>query len=177
MNWSMAGAIGEILGAVAVVFSLLYLSAQVRAATKQSQHAAARDLAEGVSNLSLTIASDRDLALVWVTGAGEEDMDSVDLARFRFICNSIFRTFEQQFLLHQEGGLNEESWAGCEYMMDELANLPGIQQYLADRGKWYAPSFQAYLHQQQETTREGVSLRSHYLPGPDRPPKADPALG
>ncbi len=37
MNWEAIGAIGEILGAMAVVFSVLYLALQIRENTKQTK--------------------------------------------------------------------------------------------------------------------------------------------
>ena len=37
MNWEIAGAIGEIVGAMAVVLSLVYLAAQIRVQTRESK--------------------------------------------------------------------------------------------------------------------------------------------
>ena len=44
MNWDALGAVGEIIGALAVVVSLLYLSYQIRQGTKTAEDAAFRDI-------------------------------------------------------------------------------------------------------------------------------------
>ena len=47
MDWDAIGAIGETIGAVAVVISLLYLGVQIRSQTKQAQIAAMHDISVG----------------------------------------------------------------------------------------------------------------------------------
>ncbi len=50
MNWEALGAIGEVGGAVAVVFTLGYLAAQIRQNTRTTQFAAIQALEEGVTS-------------------------------------------------------------------------------------------------------------------------------
>ncbi|RLQ21226.1 hypothetical protein DWB85_13015 [Seongchinamella sediminis] len=47
MDWEAAGALGEIIGATAVVVSLLYLGIQIRAQTRQSRIAAMHEISAG----------------------------------------------------------------------------------------------------------------------------------
>jgi hypothetical protein len=51
MNWDAVGAIGEIIGAVAVVISLLYLSNQIRHGTRTAEDAAFREVFGHVGTL------------------------------------------------------------------------------------------------------------------------------
>ena len=44
MNWDAIGALGEIVGAAAVVFSLVYLSIQIRLGAQATQDSATRDI-------------------------------------------------------------------------------------------------------------------------------------
>ena len=44
MNWDAIGALGELVGATAVVFSLIYLSVQIRHSSNTSQDSATRDI-------------------------------------------------------------------------------------------------------------------------------------
>ncbi len=43
MNWDALGAIGEIVGATAVVISVIYLAVQIRKQTVESRLSATRD--------------------------------------------------------------------------------------------------------------------------------------
>lgn len=142
MNWSAVGAIAELLGAVAVVVSLVYVAAQVKANTRQARLEAARDLAVRVSEISIAVASSREVGALLLHGGGAyERLDTVDQVRFRALMNALFRGLEQQFQLRREGALDDDEWAAVESMISDFASLPGVQKYFADRGQWYTPGF------------------------------------
>jgi hypothetical protein len=165
MNWSAVGAIAELLGAMAVVVSLLYLAAQVRGSTRQAKLDAGRDLAARISDVSLTVAADPELGELLVRGGADpERLKPGDQARFRGLMNSLFRGLEQQFLLRREGALDDESWAAVEQMIADWMSLPGVQIYFRDRGNWYTTSFLDHVWQAAggRLDREGRSLLDHY---------------
>ena len=166
MNWNATAAIAEIIAAIAVILSLIYLSAQVRASTRQASTDAVRDLAKGVSDLSLSIAANSELSMIFVSGLADFDALSPEhQLRFRALCNSLFRVLEQQFLLREHGDLNEEAWHGVSNMLADFAQLPGVRQYFTDRGHWYAPSFVRYLQGEAglEPMGERTSLKATYV--------------
>ena len=47
MNWDAIGAVGEIVGAMAVVVSLVYLGSQIRVQNRESRLAAMHDVSIG----------------------------------------------------------------------------------------------------------------------------------
>lgn len=59
--------------------------------------------------------------------------------------NSLFRGFEQQYLLWRQGELDEESWGAVERMIRDWMALPGLQVYFRDRGDWYTTGFLEYV--------------------------------
>jgi hypothetical protein len=165
MNWSAVGAIAELLGAAAVVVSLLYLAAQVRASTGQARRDAGRDLAARVSDISLTVAANPELGALLVRGGADPDrLEPGDQARFRGLMNSLFRGLEQQFLLRREGALDDESWAAIERLIKDWIALPGVQVYFLDRGQWYTTSFLDYVWEAAggKLERKGSNLLDHY---------------
>ena len=46
-NWDAIGAVGEIIGALAVVISLLYLATQIKSQNRESRVAAMHDISVG----------------------------------------------------------------------------------------------------------------------------------
>ncbi len=50
MNWDAIGAIGEILGALAVFSSLVYLASQIRAQNRESRVASVHEVTEAYRN-------------------------------------------------------------------------------------------------------------------------------
>lgn len=148
MNWSALGAIAELFSAVAVVVSLLYVAAQLKASRRQARRDAARDLAARVSDASLAVAADPELGRLLVHGGADpERLSPGDQARFRALMNSLFRGFEQQYLLRHEGALDDECWGAVERMIRDWMALPGLQVYFRDRGDWYTTSFLEYVTQ------------------------------
>jgi len=165
MNWTALGAIGELVGALAVVVSLLYVAAQVRASTLQARRDAGRDLASRISDISLAVASEPEVGELLVGGSADPGrLSPGDQARFRGLMNSLFRGLEQQFLLRQEGALDDESWAAVERMIADWMELPGVRIYFQDRGGWYTESFLAYVWRAAggRPEGEGKSLLDHY---------------
>ena len=52
MNWEMISAIGQMLGAIGVIISIIYLAAQIRNQNKESQRAAMNVLTTHWSDLN-----------------------------------------------------------------------------------------------------------------------------
>jgi len=171
LNWSAVGAIAELVGAIAVIASLLYVAAQVKASTRQARQDAGRDLAARVSDVSLTVAADPELGRLLVQGGADpEALSPGDQARFRGLMNSLFRGLEQQYLLRREGSLDDESWAAVERMIRDWMALPGVQLYFRDRGGWYTTSFLEYVSPMGGTRLKqgGRSIRDHYGEGAEQ---------
>jgi hypothetical protein len=166
MNWNAIAAVAESLGALGVILSLIYLAAQVRRGIRQAQSDAMRDLARGVNEISLTLAADSEPSVIFAKGnAGFDGMTAHEQQRYRTLCNTIFHLFEQQFLLREDGSLNDEAWNGVSQMIADFAKLPGVHAYFADRGNWYSPRFVQYLRAAGLRTGSGRSFQETYVTG------------
>ena len=72
MNWDAIGAIGEILGALAVVLTLAYLAAQIRHARLGAADASRQGRAIGVREILVATAADPELSRLWCKGIQQE---------------------------------------------------------------------------------------------------------
>lgn len=94
MNWEAVGAVAELVGAIAVVVSLLYVASQVRESTRQARRDATRELASRISDVSLAVATNPELGGLLVTGGADlSRLSPGDQARFRGLMNSLFQTY------------------------------------------------------------------------------------
>ena len=64
MNWDAIGAVGEIVGATAVVVSLVYLAIQIRTQNRESQMAAAHEIIAAFRSMQVPLHSS-ELADLW----------------------------------------------------------------------------------------------------------------
>ena len=86
MNWDAIGAVAELLAALGVIVSLLYLAVQLKH-TRAELKADSRD--RNFHNwvpVVAPLAHDRELAQLWVSGlANIDSLDSVDQSRFSLL--------------------------------------------------------------------------------------------
>ena len=54
MSWAAAGAIGQLVGALAVVISLVYLASQIRIQNRESRAAAVHDILSSFREVQAT---------------------------------------------------------------------------------------------------------------------------
>jgi len=64
MDWSMIGAIGELVGALAVVLSLIYVGRQVHQANTMARSAAWHEITSDLNDWTMAIASSSELSEV-----------------------------------------------------------------------------------------------------------------
>ena len=89
MNWEAIGAVGEIVGAIAVVATLIYLAVQVRHASGVSKANAYREIHQDVGQLFGDIMSDPELYAIWRIGLikgeplSDEDREKLGMMLYR----------------------------------------------------------------------------------------------
>jgi len=125
MNWEAAATIAEIVGAVGVIASLIYLAIQIRLSTKVSRAEITKDLYLASRTAIMDIASNEELARI---SADIRQFESVDLIRRNMFYQSFFRLYELQHNLANHGLLDEgiarsysliiQMWAKTIYFND-----------------------------------------------------------
>src|SRR6266481_3327815 len=74
-NWEAVSAISQLVGSIAVVFSVLYLALQVHGSTRIAKVAAQDAAATALREVTRPFAENADLARVWRIGL--EDLQSL----------------------------------------------------------------------------------------------------
>ena len=145
MNWEAAGAIGEIIGAAAVVMSLVYLASQIRTQNRESRAAAVHQVmheyAEAISRLH-----EPGMADIWVRA--HEDFDSLSSPeRLRFVIYMMvaMRTFEDAYFQWREGHLEDETWRSLLAPLRDLKSTEAFARFWELRRHQIRPEFADYL--------------------------------
>ncbi len=73
-NWDAIGAVGEIVGAVAVVATLGYLAIQIRSAHRVAADTTRQARAQGVRDMMLTMATNAEARSAWVKAEGGSEV-------------------------------------------------------------------------------------------------------
>ncbi len=115
MNWNAIGAIGEIVGALAVVVSVLYLSIQIRTNTRSQRSTMQHSLHQETVSRMMAIAQDDVLAeKLLKADQSYDDLTIVEKTQIESFVRAVFRGFENMFLQHQRGFFDAENIAGMD---------------------------------------------------------------
>jgi hypothetical protein len=150
MNWDAIGAIGEIVGASAVVISLLYLGFQIRAQTRQAKLAALHDISAGFRE-AVGHFSDTEMAQLFIKSlTGMEELE--DYERFKMLigCQKCLRVWEEAFHLHRNHQLEGENWDGMDRQFRALLSTPLFQYAWVLRREFYSEEFRKMVEQSSE---------------------------
>ena len=146
MNWEALGAIGEIVGAVAVVVTLGYLAVQIRQNTRSMRTATRQNvLGDSISFLE-HLFTDPELARVWGDGIRDsESLSEPERHRFHLFAMSFFRRFESIHQHHREGLLPTSDWAGLRDSVLEGVARPGLLAWWESNSFRFNPYFREFF--------------------------------
>ena len=140
MNWTAIGAIGEVLGALAVFLTLLYLAMQIRASTKVAKSTVRQHITETIMRVGENVASNTELARAWMEQYdGEvEPHRELQLQAFAY---STMRSYENIQFQMNNGMLTLEEWRGFEGNLKALLALPYFRRYWEAEKHLYRQEF------------------------------------
>jgi hypothetical protein len=144
VNWEAIGALGEVLGALAVVATLLYVSRQLReqsrALTTSVRDSAFQQLAEW----NYQVMADAELSHLFQRGAATDDWDDFspeERSRLIHVFYSFFKVFENVFLHAEEGSTHQAVWEQNCQVFFAYASKPGCRRYWTQREATLDPRF------------------------------------
>ena len=147
--WSLSKMhqVGELTAAAAVVISLLFIGYEMRqnneAHIKTATQAVVRDFIGAIRSVS----TDAELACIFSSGVQDyRGLSGSERLRFGSYFLSIFYTVQEMHNLVEQGSMDPRIWRGFEMTFQEVLQLPGVRQWLANRIHWFSNEFQLYLH-------------------------------
>lgn len=146
MGLSQLADLGELLGGIAVVASLVYLSVQIRQNTRTVKASTLHQNTDLWSSLFLRLA-EPDLAGAYVAGmAGQPDIRPLHYTQFFFICRSMFLAFENQYYQMQHGVLDAEAYASYERSISaQLLAFRGFRLWWEMNRIVFTPEFASHV--------------------------------
>ena len=151
MNWEAISAIGQIIGALAVVISLIYLAKQVGSSARETRLSSMRSTLDFLNRLNQQVAEHADLAELRHRGFLDfESLEGSDRARFNSYMLAVFRTVEAMYYQHLDGHSDPRVWRGMAVVLREMNELPGVQAWWRLRSHWFDEAFAKHIDQLQQ---------------------------
>jgi len=138
--------LGEALGGIAVLVSLVYLALQIRQNTRTVRSTAFQQVVDSFSEISLAISQDRDLTELFVrANAGLTSLDQIEQMRFRLVLLSFFRRAASVFFHSQQGTLQMDSWVGIRESLKAILLSSGAREFWEQDAGVFDPRFRAFV--------------------------------
>ena len=146
MTLDQLGNIGEFVGSIAVIISLIYLAIQIRSNTEAERTSTYQAVVSDFGALNNTMASTPELSHLFVRAMEDyHQLSSDEKARVSQLFFQCFHYFENMFYQNQKGYLDEEVWTGWKRLMLTYHSRPGFQTWWEHRRDVYSESFAVFL--------------------------------
>jgi hypothetical protein len=111
MNWEAIGAVGETLGSVAVLVTLIYFSLQIRQNTKATRNTSSQYMLSAAQNTALAVASSNESVEIWLKGLSDlQSLNETEKMRARLLMSSQMVATDSLYWSYRQGTLDEELW-------------------------------------------------------------------
>ncbi len=146
MDWGAVSAIAEMLAAIFVGVTVVYLALQVKASTRATHSQTYQLATSALAEMAGIIGQDKDLARIFRVGMVDPNaLDEDELTQFGYLGISLFRRFENVFFQYQSGMIDEDFWVGHRDNILWFFHRPGMQVWWQDRKFAFSQRFRQFL--------------------------------
>ena len=145
MNWEAVSAIAEVLGAIAVVVSLVYLALQIRAQNLEARVAAMHEISVGFRDSISTFANPQMAELFTRSNKSELSLTDAEMLQLVVGIQRIFRVWEEAYGQHLQGRLDGDIWEAMIRQYSSYLAAPGFQRVWELRRSYYNNEFRKFV--------------------------------
>ena len=157
--------VAEVIGAIAIVISLIYVGVQVRDSTRAVRSATANDTTAALSSWYSQIGSSREASqLFWNGMTAPESLSSEELFQFVMQAHGIILVYQTVFYLSQEGTLDVELQESITNTILGLRELPGFLLYWEQRGGLFKADFRRAVNEMLASGTTNPNVERLYRP-------------
>ena len=149
MNWDAISAIAEILGAVVVVASLVYVGRQVGQNTAMMRVAASSEAMERDFDLVTPAIESNELMEIWLKGHDRfDELSDVEKQRLLFFERRAVTLWHHNFQLRRQGLLPDANWYNQNWIIQVIGRRQSIREAWRLFKDGHEIPFQEYVNEQ-----------------------------
>ncbi len=153
--------VAEIVGAAAVIVSLVYVGYQVNDNTSAIRSAAANDASVAMQSWYLEMGSNREASDLWFNAmTSPEPLPTHDEFQFMMMMHAVLLGMQNSYLLSKEGTIDAEFREGITTAIVAVKDLPGMGRYWRQRRDFFHSGFTEYIDELLE--REAIETLDMY---------------
>jgi hypothetical protein len=146
MSLEQISLIAQVVSAVAVIASLIFVGRELNQATHAMRNASSQAHSSNYTDIVKSIVENGDFAKIWLSGLLDPDVPSdEEWVRFVGYTSTLFRFYESSRVQWMRGQLDEEHWQTIERQVRAFAGQAGIQAWWRLRGDWHSEAFRLWF--------------------------------
>jgi hypothetical protein len=155
--------LGEIIGAIAVVVSLIYLAVQVRQNTQAQRTENFSRALDRVAAMQATLSQDSETSAIFSKGVAEpSELKPKERMQFTWAMYELFGAFEFMFLASKANAIPEEVWRRWSSAVAWWLSFPGVQTWWKVRPIPFTDSFTLYIESLLENNPTDAETTRRY---------------
>ena len=148
MSFEQLGNIGDFLGGIAVIATLIYLGLQVKKHTREARLAATRELASEFHTALDGIVHDKELLKIYRIGILDyEALQDDDRLQLGLWFMHVFRVMEQQYLHTTHGTMDNIYFTSLNKALVEMLAFPGVQRWWEFTSSMFDEGFCSHIEE------------------------------
>ena len=142
------GALGEMIGGLAIIVSLVYVGLQIKQNTKTTQVATSQAFTDLHGVIVMPVVCDKEFRDIYWRGlSGLSNLQGNELAAFSAWTVHTFRTWESFYYQWQASAFDDHLWSGFQIQLRDLVGYPGIRETWKTRTHHFSEEFQELVEQ------------------------------
>lgn len=163
MSLDQLAQLGEFVGGMFVVISLVYIAHQVRQSTRSHRTENYARVLERMSTLQSRLASDAELNRIFMIGAQDPGrLTEGERLRFAWAAYELFGAAEFMFHQSRDRALPADVWARWDATIGWWLSYPGMQAWWRARPSPFTADFQAFADEVIRTHRMDPEVEARW---------------
>jgi hypothetical protein len=144
------GNIGDFIGGIGVIATLLYLAAQIRQNTKSSRTESYQSVIAAVSDWTREVGTSAESSRI--ADVGSRDLASLspsERVQFNLIMASLVRNLENIHYQYLHGAIDDAAWSGWAKRTHSALEPRGARDWWHTQELAYSPEFRRFVNEQR----------------------------
>lgn len=155
------GNLGDFVGGIAVVVTLVYVALQIRQNTRATRAATFLGLTNAWQDALIASASPEAAELRVRAAADPDSLSESEYVRLFLSARVLFRRFENDFFQYRSGTFDPGGWEGYRRsLVVDVLSSKSMRAFWAQQRSTFAPEFVSYVDEELISARESRAASS-----------------
>jgi acetaldehyde dehydrogenase (acetylating) len=146
VNLEQLSWLGNILGGLGVIATVIYMSIEIRNNTSAVRASAFQEVVDSFASISFDIGKDKNLTDLFLrTGRNLAELSEVERTQYNFILLSFLRRAESVYFQNEVRTLHERHWSGIRASIVSVMASPGARASWSEIKNRFNPQFSAFI--------------------------------